>query len=155
MSTGKKAGFPDAFRRVRRSRYFGEGASVEQGFDVLVGVEGDQVVGAFAQTDELYWDTELSLDRESNATFRRAVELRQHDTGQLSHITELLGLHQAILPGRGVENEKHLSDDAGLLARLGSRPWVALREIAHLATLLRHGRQKIPQVSIGAAGLET
>ncbi len=45
--------------------------SLEEGVDELVGVEGDQVVGALAEPDELDGETELALDGDDDAPLGR------------------------------------------------------------------------------------
>ena len=70
-------------------------SGLEQGVDELVGVEGDQVADRLAEADELDGDAELGLDGEHDAALGRAVELGQHDAGDVGGLAELAG------PGSG------------------------------------------------------
>src|SRR4051812_46102470 len=88
--------------------------SGEQGLDELLFVEVDEVGCRLAETDELHRDPELGLDGEHDAALRRAVELGEHDAGDVDCLRELLCLHETVLPRRGVEHEQHLGDLAGL-----------------------------------------
>src|SRR5262249_14486450 len=69
--------------------------------------EFDQVADALADADDLHRDPELGLDREDNATLRGAIELREHDAGDIDRLGELLGLHEPVLSRRRVDDEQH------------------------------------------------
>ena len=63
---------------------------VEQGGDELVGLERDEVGGATRPTPiELHRDPELGLDREHDAALGGAVELGEHDAGDVDRLGEL------------------------------------------------------------------
>ncbi len=46
-------------------------------------------------------------DGEGDAALGRAIELGDHDVGDLDRLGELLGLHQAILAGGRVDHQQH------------------------------------------------
>src|SRR5438876_9762048 len=72
--------------------------------DEGVGVEGGQIVRALAEADELDRNAQLTLDRDDDAALGRAVQLGQHDAGDVDHLGEHPGLAEAVLPGGGVEH---------------------------------------------------
>ena len=78
--------------------------SVEEGFDVFVGIKFDEIVGTFAKTNKFDGDTQFGLDRKRNATLGRAVELGKHYAGEIGNVAELFGLDQTVLACRGVEH---------------------------------------------------
>ena len=91
---------------------------------------------------------ERRLDGERDAALGRAVELGEHDAGEVDRLGELLRLHEPVLAGGGVEHEQHLGDLAGL----------AVGDPAHLAQLLHQvdlGVEPtggVGQHEVGAAG---
>src|SRR5699024_10726882 len=93
--------------------------SVEECVDEAFGGEGREVVGAFAQSDELDRHSELALDGHDDAALGGAVELREHDSGDVDRLGEDLRLLHAVLPGGGVEDEEHLVDVVALPQRAG------------------------------------
>src|SRR6476659_3900066 len=119
-------GWPDGIRALRRRV-----RSHDDGVDEGLGVEGGEVVGSLAEADELDRDAELALDRHDDAALGRAVELGQHDAGDVDRLGEDLGLLQAVLPGGGVEDEQHLVDLALLLDDA-----LDLAELVHEADLV-------------------
>src|SRR5689334_14706348 len=78
--------------------------------DEGVGVEGGQIVRALAEADELDRNAQLTLDRDDDAALGRAVQLGQHDAGDVDHLGEHPGLAKPVLPGGGVEDQQHLVD---------------------------------------------
>src|SRR5439155_17305529 len=109
-------------RRWARSRPLGRygwprssALLLEQRVDELVGVERDEVVDRLAEADQLDRYAQVGLDRERDAALGGAVELGQHDATDLDGLGELLGLYEAVLPGRRIEDEQHLGDLAGRL----------------------------------------
>src|SRR3954471_6538840 len=107
------------------------GASHDDGVDEGLGVEGREVVGTLTEADELDRHTELALDRDDDAALGRAVELGQDDARHVDRLGEDLGLLQAVLPGRRVEDEEHLVDGALLLDDA-----LDLAELVHEADLV-------------------
>src|SRR6478609_7452477 len=83
--------------------------------DERLGVEGREVVGPLAQAHELDRHPELALHRHDDATLRGAVELGEHDAGDVHRLGEDLRLLEAVLARRRVEDEQHLVDRALLL----------------------------------------
>src|SRR5438270_76754 len=65
------------------------------------------------QADELDGDVELVLDGERDATLGRAVELGEHDAGDVDGVGELPGLHETVLTRRRVDDEQDLGDATG------------------------------------------
>src|SRR3954453_18457936 len=109
----------------------GAASSHDDGVDEGLGVEGREVVGTLAQADELDRHTELALDRDDDPALGRAVELGQDDARHVDRLGEDLGLLQAVLPGRRVEDEEHLVDGALLLDDA-----LDLAELVHQADLV-------------------
>ena len=55
----------------------------QQRLHELVGVELDEVAARLPEAHQLHRDAELVLDGEDDAALRRAVELREHDAGDV------------------------------------------------------------------------
>ena len=69
---------------------------------------------------------ELGLDGEHDAALGRAVELGEHDAGDLGgRRVNSPGLGEAVLAGRGVDHEQHLGDAARLPCRPPGAPCAA------------------------------
>ena len=66
-----------------------------------------------AQADELHREAQVGLDGEHDAALGRAVELGEHHARHLDRLGELPRLGQAVLPGRGVDDEQHLAHVPG------------------------------------------
>src|SRR6478672_5274766 len=107
------------------------GASHDDGVDEGLGVEGRKVVRSLTESDELDRDAELSLHRDDDAALRGAVELGQDDARHVDGLGEDLGLLEAVLARRGVEDEQDLVDLALLLDDA-----LDLAELVHEADLV-------------------
>ena len=105
--------------------------SVEQRLDEAVGVERQEVVGLLPHPDEADRDAEVVLDREHDPALGRRVELGEHDAGQADGLVERLGLGQAVLAGRGIEDEERVDVGAGQ---------ALVDDAAHLRELLHQVR---------------
>ena len=57
--------------------------SAEERFDEFIRVEFCDVLGLFAQADEFHRDVELFLDGDDDAAAGGAVELGEHDAGDV------------------------------------------------------------------------
>ena len=73
-----------------------------------VGIEGLQIVQPLAHADEFHRQLEFVFDGEHHAAPGGAVELGQHDAGQLRHLHEFLGLVDGVLAGGGVQHQQDL-----------------------------------------------
>src|SRR5699024_6838923 len=104
--------------------------SVEECIDEAFGGERREVVGAFAQSDELDRHPELTLDGHDDAALGGAVELREHDSGDVDRLGEDLRLLHAVLPGGGVEDEEDLVDLVAHSQRAGGHA-LDLAEFVH------------------------
>src|SRR5215475_7876682 len=91
------------------------GCSAQDGVDEDLGIEGGQVVRPLAEADELDGNAQLTLDRDDDAALGRAVQLGQHDAGDVDHLGEHPGLAKTVLPGGRVEHQQHLVDRRLLL----------------------------------------
>ena len=69
-------------------------------------LEGLEVVDTFAETDELDRQFEVVLDGQDHAAAGRAVEFRQHDTGDLTDVHEFLRLGDSVLAGGRVQDQE-------------------------------------------------
>ena len=78
-------------------------------------IERRQVVRAFTQADELDGNAELLLDSDHDTALCGAVELGQHDTGDVHDIAEDLRLNHTVLAGGRVNHEQNLGDRRFLL----------------------------------------
>src|SRR6185312_2973893 len=78
---------------TRKRRVAGE-QLVEQGVHERVGVERRQVVDPLAQADQLDRHTELTLHSDDDAALGGAVQLGQHDAGDIDDLGEHPGLLQ-------------------------------------------------------------
>src|SRR4029077_8168656 len=73
----------------------------------ILGVEGLQIVDAFADADAANRQAEALGDGRENAAARGAVELGHHQVRHPCDLLKDLHLVQRILPGGGVEHEHH------------------------------------------------
>ena len=94
-------------------------------------LERRQVVGALAEADQLDRHAELALYGDHDAALGGAVELGQHDAGDVDDLAEDAGLDHAVLAGGRVEDEQHLGDRRLLL----DHP-LDLAELVHQALLV-------------------
>lgn len=60
----------------------------EHGFDELPGVEGFDVIGGFADADELDGDIDLFADGDDDAALGGAVEFGEKDAGDIDGLFE-------------------------------------------------------------------
>src|SRR4051812_11523944 len=119
-------------RTATRTRMSGSrlGRISEQRVDERLGLEGGEVVGTFAQPDQLDRDSQLALDGDDDAALGGAVELGQHDAGDVDDLSEHPRLDQAVLTRRRIEHEEHLVDRAAPLDDA-----LDLAELVHQALL--------------------
>src|SRR3954447_11831129 len=87
----------------------------EQGVHERLGLERSEVVGTLAEADQLHRHAELALHRDHDPALGGAVQLGQHDPGDVDGLGEDPGLDDAVLPGGGVEHEQGLVHRALLL----------------------------------------
>ena len=102
-------------KRPRLSGSLGEPSAVglaEQRVHERLRVEGRQVVGAFSEPDELDRHAQLALYGDHDAALGGAVELGQHDAGDVDDLAEDARLLQAVLTRGRVEHQQHLGDRA-------------------------------------------
>src|SRR5215218_8891113 len=99
---------PRAYRRGQAMSGATDGISAQQRAGELVGVERAQVLELLADADQLDRDAQLACDRERDAALRGAVELRQHDAGDVDRLGEQLRLAQAVLTSGRVDREEDL-----------------------------------------------
>ena len=96
------------------------------GLDELVGHEGGQVVGLFADADVFDRQADLLADGDDDAALGRAVELGQDDAGAVDGLGKLCRLADAVLAGGGVEHQQHFVRGVGnLLADRRGGSWSA------------------------------
>src|ERR1700735_1466727 len=88
-------------------------ALVEEGVDIGLGVEGNEVVDFFAGADETDGKIQFAGDGHDDAAFGGAVELGQDDAGDAGVAPEFAGLIEAVLPGSCVENQENIVRRAG------------------------------------------
>src|SRR5215467_10001134 len=127
----------DCFRRVKRPAVVLRScftaapavmALTQDRVDECRGLERGEVVGPFAQADQLDRYPEFPLDRHDDPALGGAVQLGQHDPGDVHGLSEHPRLAQAVLPGGGVQHEQDLIhgrlalDDALDLAKLIHQP---------------------------------
>src|ERR1700735_2274252 len=86
---------------------------VEEGVDIGLGVEGDEVVDFFAGSDEADGEIQFAGDGYDDAAFGGAVELCQDNAGDAGVAPEFAGLVEAVLSGGGVENQENIVRRAG------------------------------------------
>ena len=99
---------------------------------------------ALAEADELHRHAELALHRDDDAALGRAVELGEHDAGDVDRLAEDLGLAQAVLAGGGVEDQQHLVDRRLLLDDA-----LDLAELVHEADLVVQAARGVDEHDIG------
>lgn len=97
------------------SRRKDKGKLVQQRVHECFRVKRRQVVRAFTQADELDGNAELLLDSDHDAALCSAVELGQHNTGDVHDIAEDLRLNHTVLAGGRVNHEQNLGDRRFLL----------------------------------------
>src|ERR1700761_9471113 len=68
--------------------------SVEEGIDIGLRVEGDEMVDFFARADEAEGEIQLARDGDDYAALSGAVEFGEHDAGDSGLAPELAGLVQ-------------------------------------------------------------
>src|SRR5690349_13183752 len=73
---------------------------VDEGFRL----ERREVVRTLTEADQLDGDAELALHGHDDAALGGAVELGQHDAGDVDDLAEHARLGEAVLAGRGVEH---------------------------------------------------
>src|SRR3954453_14577331 len=100
----------------------------EQCAGEVVGVERTQIVELLADADQLHRDAQLAGDRERDPALRGAVELGQDDAVDRHRLREELGLAQAVLAGRRVDDQQRLVRRVGQLL---SDHAADLRELGH------------------------
>src|SRR5579864_5597266 len=83
-------------------------ALVEEGVDIGLGVEGDEVVDLLAGAYETDGEIQFVGDGDYDAAFGGAVEFSEDDTRDSGVAPEFTGLIEAILAGGGVEYEEHI-----------------------------------------------
>src|SRR5579862_557254 len=83
-------------------------ALVEEGVDIGLWVEGDEVVDLFTGADETDWEIQFVGDGDDDAALGGAVEFGEHDSCDAGVAPEFAGLVQAVLAGGGVEDEEHV-----------------------------------------------
>src|SRR5579862_7162927 len=86
---------------------------VEEGIDIGLGVEGNEVVDFFAGADEANREIEFAGDGDDDSAFGGAVELGEHDAGDAGMAPEFARLIEAILARGRVEHEEHVVRRAG------------------------------------------
>jgi hypothetical protein len=99
-----------------------------------VRVEGREVVHPLAEPDHLHGHPELALHVHDDAALGGAVELGEHDAGDVHGLGEHPGLLHAVLPGGRVDHEQHLGDLVAVQALLGDPAHLA--ELVHQALLV-------------------
>ena len=80
------------------------------------GSNGQEVADLLPHPDEADRHAERVLDGEDDAALGRRVELGEHDAGEAGRLVEGPRLGEAVLPGRGVEDE----EDLGRARRAGA-----------------------------------
>ena len=93
--------------------------------------------GALAGADELYRHTGHVADRDRRAAARVAVELGQHDAGQVERLVEVAGRTDGVLAGHRVGDEERLARRR--------RPRLQPADLVHQR---RRRRGDVPAVSI-------
>src|SRR5580765_2604557 len=71
----------------------------EQRIDKPWRIKRLDILRRFAEAYELYRDVERVLNGDDNAALGGAVELGQHDSGDVNGRAEILGLQHRVLPG--------------------------------------------------------
>src|SRR3954467_4053825 len=122
----------------------------EEGFDEGFGVEGLDVLGGFADADELDGDVGGFADGDDDAAFGGAVEFGQEDAGDAGGLLELFGLAEGVLPGCGVEDEEDL---VGGALDLPGDDRADLGELAHEGVLGLEAAGGVDDEVVDAAGL--
>src|SRR3974390_2027769 len=91
------------------------GFMLEQRFGELFGGEGLEILGLFAEADELDGDAELTLDGDDHSAFAGAVEFGQHEASERDGLVELARLNESVHARGGIEHEQDLVRSAGQL----------------------------------------
>ena len=78
---------------------------VEEGVDIGLGVEGDQIVDLFACAYKADGEIQFVGDGDYDAAFGGAVEFGEYYSCDAGVAPEFTGLIQAVLAGGGVEDE--------------------------------------------------
>lgn len=108
-------------------------------------VERRQVVRAFTQADELDGNAELLLDSDHDAALCGAVELGQHDTGDVHDIAEDLRLNHTVLAGGRINHEQNLGDRRFLLDHA-----LDLAELIHQTGLVLQAARGVHEHGVNA-----
>ena len=122
-----------------------KGKLVQQCVHERFRVERCQVVRAFTQADELDGNAELLLDSDHDAALCGAVELGQHDTGDVHDIAEDLRLNHTVLAGGRVDNEQNLGDRSFLLDNT-----LDLAELIHQTGLVLQAARGVHEHGVNA-----
>jgi len=88
-------------------------ALVDHGVDEGAAVEGNEIVDLLADAGVEDRQLQLGSDGEDDASFGRAIELGEDDTGDASGLGEETRLLQPVLAGGGVHDEEGLVRCAG------------------------------------------
>jgi hypothetical protein len=113
-------------------------------------LEAFDILGRFAQSDELHRQVQLVLDRENEPRLGRAVELGDEQRGDVDRLLEVPGLLDRVLPRRGIEHQQHLVWRA--VDALGDHI-PDLRQLAHQVLLRVQSSGRIDDQHIDAARL--
>src|ERR1700674_4581989 len=89
----------------------------EEGVDVLVDRERDEIVDRFANADVSNRQLQLAGNGNGDAALGGSVQLGQHDTVHTGGVHELARLNQTVLSHGRVEHEQHVVRRPGDLAR--------------------------------------
>src|SRR3569623_253952 len=122
----------------------------EQGLDEIAGIEGPQVIDAFADADETDRQLHLLGNCEDDAALGGAVELGEDEAGETYRLVELARLIERILAGAGVDHEQGLVRRGGL--ELGHHAF-DLFELFHEIRLRVQTSRRVRDEHVGAARL--
>ena len=81
----------------------------DERLDVFLRVERLEIVDALAEANKLHGHAQLLRDSDADAALGRAVELREHDAGEIRRVEKLLGLNETVLTGRGIEHHERFN----------------------------------------------
>lgn len=87
------------------SRAFGQ--TREERVDEFVGAEWSEILGLFADAQVLHGKSNLLADGDHHAALRGSVNLGQHNAGTFYRFGKLERLADAVLSGRGVEDQQY------------------------------------------------